>query len=174
MGKFQEIVADVAVSGVIGAGAGFLMDRLGSGTKQRMALGITAAGSGAVGLGMKLWSLMDRRSNYPTWKDDIGDPMLSSASVLGGLVAMRSIDQQLKIGPTATPCSDAGLLAEAQYQLAVQAGDLPAGLTEINGGVPLTQAQMETALTDNPHLAFVPSTGLWDDSSTTNDWTTGG
>lgn len=174
-GILAELVSDIAIGSVVGAGAGALADRWAGGTKRQLAYGAVGAGSGAIGLGLKLWSAFSRGGHHPNWKDDVGDPMVVSGSLLGGLMGMRAIDTKLGVTTTTstTDLADAGMLAEAQYALAVQAGDLPAGLTEINGGVPLTQAELATAMADNPHLAYNATEGMWDDSSSTDDWTSG-
>jgi len=170
-GKWQEIVTDVAIGGVVGASGQFFADRLASGADRQKAFGLTGAVAAALGLGLKVWSTQDR-GNFPGWKDDVGDPLLVSGSTLAGLVGMRRIDRAMDVTATTTPY--AGLLNPDQYTEAVAAGDLPSGIPETGGGYPLSPAQLQTALTDNPDLVYSKSEGMWDDPNTTDDWTTGG
>ena len=170
-GAWNETAADVVVGAAVGAMNQGLVDR--NPGKGRMITGGLAVGSGVLGLALKIWS--SRRSRgYPGWQDDIGDSALTSGALLGGQLGMRQIDIQQHVVQTG-PTGDAGLLSPDQYNLAVKAGDLPSGIQEVDGGYPLTPAQLETALTDNPGLKFNPTDALWDDpDATESNWTTGG
>ena len=166
MANWQEVVADVAIGGVVGSSAQFLADRWASGQKRQMALGMTAAASGVLGLGLKIWSLTSGNA-FPAWQDDVGDPLLTSGAVLGSMAGMRAIDNSMQVTQPATV--PVATVDPTVYDAAVAAGYVPAGLPEVdptpgNPGYQVDQAQF--ALIDaNIPETYDETTGLWDETA---------
>lgn len=169
MGDWREVIADVGVAGTVGVVGQGIADRWAGGTKKDLAFGVTAVGSGVLGLALKLWSMMGGPSR-PTWQDDVGDPLVVAGSVLGAMAGVRALDERMNvIQPTTVP--DA-VLGETAYEEAVTQGILPAGLPMVdptagNAGVEIS-AQDWTQVNTAIPLEYDSGTGLWDPSSSSS------